>query len=333
MKRINFADTNEKVSNMALGCLAYGTKVNKNDAFEQLDYFLDKGGNFLDTSNNYSFWEKGGKGGESEAILGEWLKERQNRDQIFLATKLGAFPTVSTDKFFSYQGNSWEDLTEGLSKDTIINSVNQSLKRLKTDYIDLLYAHVDDRETEQEETLEAFDQLVKEGKVRHIGCSNFKTWRIVKAREISKQKRLVSFQAVQQFYTYFKSEPGNNTGMFHQMNDDLFDYIRAGNKMTLLAYTPLLWGSYTQTHKYQEEDRLKNFIRPQNDERRKILEEVASKLNCTINQVIYAWMLHSDPPVIPLIAVTKMTHLKEDLSAADLILPEEVLKKLNQSII
>jgi len=329
MKKVNFADTQDKVSVMALGCLAYGTKVSKEKGFEQLDYYQEQGGNFLDTSNNYSFWEADGKGGESEKVLGDWFEERKNRDKVFLATKMGAFPTVSREEFFSYKGNPWEELTEGLKKDRIIAAVEGSLTRLKTDYIDLLYAHVDDRETNQEEALEAFDQLVKEGKVKHIGCSNFKTWRMVRSREISRNHGWTPYKAVQQFHTYFQSEKNADTGMFDQMGEELFDYVRAGNPMSLLGYTPLLWGSYTQTWKYQEEDRLKNFLRPQNEMRRKRLEQVADETGWTINQVIYAWMINSNPQVIPLVAVTRMEHLKENLSASDLTLSKEQMDYLN----
>lgn len=332
MKTVNFADTREKVSAMALGCLAYGTKVNKEKSFEQLDYYFEYGGNFLDTSNNYSFWEADGKGGESEKVLGEWLKRKNNRDKIFISTKMGAFPTVSTKEFFSYKGNPWNDLTEGLKKDKIISAVEGSLKRLGTDYIDLYFAHVDDRKTEQEETLEAFSSLVKQGKVKHLGCSNFKTWRMVRSREISRANNWTPYKAVQQFHTYFQSEKGAETGMFDQMGDELFDYVRSGNPMSLMAYTPLLWGSYTQTWKYQEEARLKNFLRPQNDERRKRLEKIAEDTGWSINQVIYAWMIQSDPPIIPLVAVTRMEHLKEDLSASELSLTSDHIDFLNKPL-
>ena len=329
MRKIRFADTDESVSVMALGCLAYGTKVDKADSFRQLDYYLEQGGNFLDTANNYSFWDADGRGGESEKLLGDWFEGRKARDKVFLATKLGAFPTVGREEFFGYKGNPWTDLTEGLNADTVVSAVEGSLKRLRTDRIDLLYAHVDDRETDQEETLEAFDRLIRAGKVKYIGCSNFKPWRIVRSREISRNRGWASYKAVQQFYTYFKSEVGTDTGMFDQLGEDLFDYVRSGNTMSLLAYTPLLWGSYTQTHKYREEGRLESFVRPQNDERRKRLEQAATELGWTVNQVIYAWMIASDPPVIPLVAVTKFDHLIEDLATGDLILPEEHLERLN----
>jgi aryl-alcohol dehydrogenase-like predicted oxidoreductase len=329
MKTTQFADTDAQVSVMALGCLPFGTKLDKAQSYALLDYYAEVGGNFLDTANNYSFWEPNGKGGESEAILGDWFRDRGNREKIFLATKLGAYPTVARDEFFSYRGNPWEDLTQGLSRAVIFDAVDKSLARLGTDYIDLLYAHVDDCTVDQEETLEAFDALVKSGKVRHIGCSNFKVWRTARAREISRARGWASYEAVQMFHTYFQTEKGAATGMSDQMGDEIFDYVRSGNRMSLLGYTPLLWGSYTQTHKYQEIDRLANFARPQNDERRKRLERVASETGATVNQVIYAWMMQNDPPVIPLVAVSKLEHLKEDLASVDIALSADQVALLN----
>ncbi len=320
MKQIQFADTGATVSAMALGCLPFGSKLDKERSFELLDYYASQGGNFLDTANNYSFWDADGKGGESENALGEWMRARGNRKDIFLATKLGAFPTVSRDEFFSYAGNPWADKTEGLSRKAILSAVDDSLKRLGTDHIDLLYAHVDDRTVDQEETLEAFAEIVKRGKARFIGSSNFKVWRLERARTLAAERGLPVYKAVQMFHTYFQSEKFADTGMADQMGDELFDYVRSGNEMALLAYTPLLWGSYTQTHKYGEIDRLKSFVRPQNDERRKRLDRVAAETGRSVNEVIYAWMMQSSPRIIPLVAVSRLEHLKEDLAAANLTL-------------
>lgn len=332
MRKVRFADTSDQVSIMALGCLPYGSKLTKEQSFEQLDYYLEQGGNFLDTANNYSFWDADGKGGESETILGQWFRERRTRDKVFLATKLGAYPTVDRETFFSYKGNPWADLTEGLGAKVIEKAVEGSLKRLGTEYIDLLYAHVDDRRTDQEETLDAFDRLVRAGKVRYIGCSNFKVWRLARAREISSRQGWAEYKAVQMFHTYFQTEKGAVTGMYDQMGDEIFDYVRSGNAVTLLGYTPLLWDSYTQTHKYREEARLQSFRRPQNTDRRLRLERAAAESGLTINQVIYRWMIQSDPQVIPLVAVSRMEHLKEDLAAAELELCRQSMDLLNWPI-
>ncbi len=329
MKMTTFADTAEKVSVMALGCLPFGTKLDETQSFGLLDYYREQGGNFLDTANNYSFWEANGNGGESEAVLGKWLRDRKARDSVFLATKLGAFPTVSRDEFYAYKGNPWADKTEGLSGKAILSAVDRSLERLGTDHVDLLYAHVDDYTVDQEETLGALDEVVKSGKARYIGCSNFKVWRLARARALSAAHGWSEYKAVQMFHTFFQSEKGANTGMADQMGDELFSYVNAGNRVSLLGYTPLLWGSYTQAQKYREIDKLKAFVRPQNDERRKRLERVAAENAWTVNQVIYAWMINSTPAVIPLVAVSKIEHLKEDLASSGLALTRDQLEALN----
>lgn len=332
MRTINFADGADRISVMALGCLPFGTKLDRRQSFELLDYYLSQGGNFLDSANNYSFWDTNGQGGESETVLGEWLRERKNRQRVFLATKMGAYPRVGRQEFFAYSGNPWADLTEGLSAKAVNAAVDASLKRLGTDYIDLYYAHVDDRRTDMAETLEALDGLVKAGKVRHIGCSNFAVWRLAEARALSRSRGWAAYEAAQLFHTYFQSEKGANTGMSDQMGGELFDYVRSGNRIALLGYTPLLWGSYVQRHKYQEEARLSHFQRPQNEIRRQRLEAVAAQTGADVHQVIYAWMLRSDPPVVPLVAVSRLEHLKLDLAAADLRLDDAQMALLDASL-
>jgi len=330
MKKVALGNSKYEVSQMALGCLPFGSKLTKEQSFEILDYYVMQGGSFLDTSNNYSFWDAGGVGGESETVLGEWFKARNNRKSIFLATKVGALPR-DIEEFKNYKGpgNPWTDLTEGLSKKAIFAAVDKSLARLKTDYIDLYYAHVDARSADLEETLDAFNELVKSGKVLTIGCSNYKVWRLAKAKEISRHNGWASYQAVQMFHTYFQSEKGADTQMADQMSDELFDYVRTQKDVTLLGYTPLLWGSYTRKEKYDEIPKLQAFVRPQNEVRRARLEKIAHDLNTSINQVIYAWMMHSDPVVVPLVAVSKIEHLKEDLESVHLKLTREQMEYLN----
>ncbi len=329
MKMVAFADTDRSVSSLALGCLPFGTKLSKEESFGLLDYYAEAGGNFLDTANNYSFWEPNGAGGESEAILGQWFAARKNRDSVFLATKLGAYPTTSRDEFYAYGGNPWADLTEGLSRKAVLSAIDKSLARLGTDHVDLLYAHVDDRRVDQEETLDALAEVVRAGKARYIGCSNFAVWRLARARELSRAKGLPEYKAVQMFHTYLQTEKGDATGMGEQMGEDIFDYARAEGNVTLLGYTPLLWGSYTRPHKYQEIAALKSFVRPQNEVRKERLATVAKETGWSINQVIYAWMINSSPRVIPLVAVSKLEQLVEDIPAGDFTLTAEQMALLN----
>jgi aryl-alcohol dehydrogenase-like predicted oxidoreductase len=333
MKQIQFSNTSQQVSEMALGCLGFGTKNDREISYKLLDYFVEQGGNFLDTSNNYSFWNNNGTGGESEALLGRWMKERKNRERIFLATKAGAFPT-DREKLLANTGTAegWRTYTEGLSRKAIVNAVEKSLQRLQTGTIDLYYAHIDHRADDLEETLEAFNHLITSGKVKHIGCSNYKTWRIEQARQISKQHEWAPYQAVQQFHTYLQPKPGSFTHSIGEYADDgLLDYCRENKDITLLAYTPLLWGMYTVKEKREEIPQWNNYNTPENMTRLEILEKITGQSGATINQIIYAWMIQGNPRVIPLVAVSKLEHLKENLDSVSITLSQAQLDELNSA--
>jgi aryl-alcohol dehydrogenase-like predicted oxidoreductase len=334
MNKYQFADTDAMISEMCLGCLGFGTKNDKISSYAILDYFIDRGGNFLDTANNYAFWHDGGKGGESEELLGDWIHERKNREKLFLATKVGAFPK-DRDQLVANQGTreGWLNNSEGLSRKTILNAVDKSLQRLKTDYIDLCYAHIDHRGNPLEETLEAFDSLVQKGKVRYIGCSNHKPWRIEQARNISSSKGFARYRAIQQFHTYLQPKPGSFThGILEYADDNLMDYCREHDDIALLAYTPLLWGMYTVTECRKEIPQWNNnYNTPENMDRLKALETVASETGSTINQIIYAWMIQGSPKIIPLVAVSRMEHLKENLDAVNINLTKEQMDYLNKT--
>ena len=142
----------------------FGTRVDEATSRRLLDRYVEAGGNFLDTANIYAFWVEGGQGGESEALLGRWMRQCGTRDRVFVATKVGAAPG------------------EDLSHAAINAAVDGSLRRLGTDHVDLYYAHVDHRSVPLEETLGAFGELVSAGKVRYIGCSNYAAWRLERAR-------------------------------------------------------------------------------------------------------------------------------------------------------
>jgi len=333
MQQIEFAGTGTRVSPLVLGCLPFGTKVSEETSRTLLDTYVEAGGNFLDTANNYAFWEPGAQGGESEEVLGRWMADRGLRSQIVLATKVGARPRVSPEEFFRYAGDPWADLTEGLSARTLVEAVEASLRRLRTDRIDLLYAHVDDRRTAQDETLEALDRLVRSGKVLHLGCSNFKLWRLVRAQDLAEARGLTPFRAVQMFHTYWKAEPGVPTSLADPMDGQLFDYVRSGAPLTLLGYTPQLWGTYTDPAKFLANERTRPFRTASNQTRLGRLQTVARNQGATVPQVLYAWMLHSSPVVLPLVAVSSLDQLHENLGAAAVRLDPETMAYLDGPVI
>ena len=177
MKTQRLGDSNLQVSIFCLGTLEFGTRVPRDDSFAILDAYHEAGGRFIDTANNYAFWHEGARGGESETLLGDWIAMRRNRSQLVVATKIGAQPTVPGAGF---------EAAEGLSAPVVAKAVEDCLKRLKLERIDLCYAHIDDRTVPLEETLGAFEDLRSAGKIRELGCSNHTAWRIEQARNISR---------------------------------------------------------------------------------------------------------------------------------------------------
>lgn len=181
MMKLGTSDLN--VYPLCLGGNTFGWTANEQESFEVLDAYAAAGGNFIDSADAYSHWIPGNSGGESETILGNWMKARGNRDSIVIATKLGMLPGFTA-----------------LTADNIATAVDNSLRRLQTDYIDLYYAHKDDPDTDQLETMTAFDALVKAGKVRNIAASNYSADRLQSALNVADANGLTKFVALQNLY-------------------------------------------------------------------------------------------------------------------------------------
>ncbi|RZK78506.1 MAG: aldo/keto reductase, partial [Pedobacter sp.] len=170
MKKRQLGNTDLEVYPITFGGNVFGWTIDEQTSFKILDGFTDAGFNFIDTADVYSKWKPGNQGGESENIIGKWMQDKKNRKDIIISTKVGS--EMGPGK-------------KGLSKKYILQAAEDSLKRLKTDYIDLYQTHFDDEETPVQETLEAYDQLIKEGKVRWIGASNISAERLIESLETS----------------------------------------------------------------------------------------------------------------------------------------------------
>lgn len=188
--RIRLPKTTLDVSPICLGGNVFGWSADKDESFAVLDAFVAAGGNFIDTADVYSEWVDGHAGGESETIIGAWMAARGNRSDIVIATKVAMLST-----------------RPGLSRANIMAAVEDSLRRLQTDYIDLYYAHKDDPTVPLEETLGAFDELVKAGKVRNIGASNYVGARLHEAAEVSKKHGFAEYSVLQNRYNLVDREP------------------------------------------------------------------------------------------------------------------------------
>lgn len=312
MKKVTLGHSGIQVSELCLGILPFGTKVNREDSFAILDGYYEAGGRFIDTANNYSKWHEGGVGTESETMLGEWLKERGNRNDLVIATKVGF---------------NRDDIGPSLSRGTIEKEIEGSLSRIGTDYVDLYYAHADIREDSLEETMGAFNDVVSSGKARSLGCSNYLAWRIESARRISRANGWAEYCCVQQRYTYLRPAPGASFAPQISGNDDLLDYCRENTDFRMLAYSPLLNGAYSR----DDRDFAVQYAGADSDARIKALEQTASEYDATVNQIVYAWLLGGNPQVIPLTAPTNLDQLSENLAALDVSLSEESMKVLTEA--
>ena len=310
MKTLPLGHSGIEVSALCLGILPFGTKVDEPTSFAILDAYFAAGGRFIDTANNYSMWHPGGVGIESETTLGKWMRARKNRSQLVIATKVGA---------------NRADIGPSLSASTIMAEFDGSLRRLGADHVDLYYAHLDIRKDPLEGTLVAFDQLVKAGKVRALGCSNYLSWRIERARQLSRSHGWAEYCCVQQRFTYLRPQPGASFGRQRSGNDDLLDYCQANPDFRMLAYSPLLAGAYTRSDKPLP----KQYAGTDSERRLAELSVVAGELNATLNQVIYAWLLQGSPAIIPLTAPTSLAQLEENLGGLNLTLVPEQLARLN----
>lgn len=309
MKTQTLGHTGVDVSALCLGTMYFGSRNDENTSYRILDQYVDAGGRFLDTANIYAHWVDGFRGGESETLLGNWMQARNNRSDLFVASKVG----------FGYG-----DVPIRLRASDIEQECNKSLKRMNIDTIDLFYAHVDDRETPLEETLEAFDRLVKAGKVRYIGASNYLAWRLEQARWTSETNSWAQFCCIQQHYTFLRLRPGTRVAPQEMVNDDLLDYCDWSG-LTLLAYSVLQSGAYTR----DDRDFRVELQMTDNDQRLQTLKAVAEETGATVNQVVLKWMLNRS--VIPLIAASTEAQLAENIGALELELSAEQMERLNSA--
>lgn len=310
------ANTRE-VSAMALGAMKLGGTVDDETSFAILDRFVEAGGTFIDTANNYMFWEPGCSPDDSEALVGRWRAARgiSEEDGLTIATKLGARPTVDGGG-----PESWE----GLSEPAVRNAVAGSLERLRTDRLDLLYPHVEDRTVPLEETLGTLADLVAGGTVDLIGASNHPAWRLERARGLSAANGWPRYTALQLRYSYLQPRldiPLPQLGHVHATPDHL-DFVRAenaaGRPTALVTYTPLLYGAYVRPDRELPEA----YDHPGTTNRRAALADVAAQTGATVNQVVLAWLIDHDPPIIPLVGVSTVAHVDEAVAAADLKLSD-----------
>lgn len=312
MENRRLGNSNLEVSRLCLGGNVFGWTADENNSFKLLDAFVDAGFNFVDTADSYSTWVAGHKGGESETVLGKWFRARGNRDKVILATKVGS--EVAGRK--------------GLSRDYILSEVEDSLRRLQTEYIDLYQSHRDDANTPVEETLEAYAELVKQGKVRVIGASNFTAERLEMSLQASRKHGYPRYECLQPNYNLY----------------DRADYetklepFCVKEQIGVIPYFSLASGFLTGKYRTQadiEKRARGKFVQKYMNERGlrivAALEQVAKQKGSTPARVAIAWLLARPSITAPIASATSLEQLNELVEAARLKLDAETVAILNEA--
>ncbi|WP_093851960.1 aldo/keto reductase [Streptomyces pini] len=301
----------------------FGTRLDRGTSMALLDRFVERGGRWIDTANCYSFWiDPSGVGGQSETVIGEWLAARPGvRDRVLISTKVRQQPTVP---------GKWPESAEGLSAPVVRRAVRESLRRLRTEWVDLYWAHAEDRGVPLEETVGAFGEVVSDGLARRLGASNHATWRVERARALAREAGVAGWTALQLRHSYVQPRPGvvlPEDG--HRLaTDESLDYVRSEPDMELWAYSSLLWGSYTRSDRPLPE----HYEHPGTARRLAVLGQVAAETGATANQVVLAWLTGGDPAVVPIVGVSRTGQLDEAFDAMELRLDEEQRRRLDEAV-
>jgi len=291
----------------------FGWTVDDAMGFQLLDSFVAAGFNAIDTADVYSKWVPGHTGGESETLIGKWLKRSGNREKVIIATKVGIEMGPGR---------------KGLSRARILSAAEESLSRLQTDYIDLYQSHTDDSETPLEETLGAYADLIRQGKVRAIGASNYKANRLAAALELSKKSGLPRYESLQPHYSLVERA---------QYESELAP-LCSKEGLGVINYYPLASGFLTG--KYRSEADLKKSPRGQsvkkylNERGLKTLaalDQVAQKHSATPAQVALAWCWARPGITAPIVSATNLEQLKELMQSVNLQLDRASIELLNQA--
>jgi len=309
MQKIKLGNSDIAVSALCLGTDLIGSKIDRETSFRLLDLFREHGGTFIDTGNFYAAWFPGCQGGESETTIGQWMKDRSARNEMVISTKLG----------FDYPG-----CPGGLSAVEIERECEKSLRRLQTQRLDIFYAHRDDPQTPLEETMAAFDRLIGAGKVRAIGASNLRVWRIAEANTVGRNHGWARYSVFEQRYTYLRPRHGADFGPQICINEELKDYCRSCG-LAMVGYSVLLQGAYTRSDRPVPAQ----YAGPDADQRLAALQHVAKEVGADAKQVVIAWMRKSDPPVLPIIAGSRPEQLRQNIGALGIRLNEEQMQLLD----
>jgi aryl-alcohol dehydrogenase-like predicted oxidoreductase len=313
MNRRKLGASGLEISPVVFGGNVFGWTVDEDECFRLLDAFVSAGFNAIDTADAYSRWVPGHAGGESEAMMGKWLKARGNRSQVIIATKVGM--DLGPGK-------------TGLSRKRILAAAEDSLKRLQTDYIDLYQSHKDDAETPLEETLGAYAELIRQGKVRAIGASNYTGERLAAALDVSKKMGLPRYESLQPNYSLIERQDYETT----------LEPVCQKHGVGVINYYPLasgfLSGKYRSEADLQKSARGRGVQKYLNDRGFRILsamDQMAKQHSATLAQIAIAWILARPSITAPIASATNLDQLKELMQAPNVHLDAASIQLLNQA--
>jgi aryl-alcohol dehydrogenase-like predicted oxidoreductase len=308
--------TGLRVAALCLGGNTFGWTTDQRASEDVLDAYVEAGGNFIDTADVYSRWAPGNSGGESETALGKWLTARGHRHGVLIATKvMGPMGPGPNDT--------------GLSRQHIMQGVEASLRRLETDYIDLYQSHWDDRETPLEETLRAFDDLVSQGKVRYLGCSNHQAWRLTRALWESDRRGYARYESLQPKYNL----------VFRDEYERELEPLCLEQGVGVIPYSSLasgfLSGKYRPGKDLPATARAagvqKTYMNDRGFAVLEAVEKVAARAGATPAQVALSWLAHRPGITAPIASATSVAQLRELIGGIDLRLDEEATATLDRA--
>lgn len=313
--KVQLGHSDLQILPIIFGGNVFGWTLDEQASFSILDDFVGKGFDAIDTANNYSHWVSGNKGGESETIIGKWLASRGGRDKVILMTKVGGR--------FGY------DSKPNIQGQYIKEQVEYSLQRLQTDYIDLYQTHYDDEATTIEETLRAYEDLIKEGKVRYIGASNISPERLVESLDLAEEKKLPRYISLQPEYNLYDRAKFEN----------LYQHIAVEKQIAVIPYYALasgfLSGKYQTEGDFSKSERGEGIKKKYwNDRGRKIVEtqrQLAEEYNASPSAIALAWLLAQPTISAPIASATKSHHVDAFVDAINTKLSVVDLQKLNEA--
>ena len=313
MKKRKLGDSGLEVSPLAFGGNVFGWTADETMSFRLLDAFVAEGFNLIDTADLYARWVQGLEGGESETIIGKWLKRSGKRQSVIIATKVGK--EMGPDK-------------KGLSRSYIFQAVEESLRRLQTDYIDLYQSHEDDTQTPLEETLDAFDRLIQDGKVRAIGASNFSAKRLAEALQVSEKYGYPRYQSLQPLFNLYDRA---------DYEKDLEPLCREKG-LAVISYFSLASGFLTGKYRSEADladraraDIVKKYLNERGYRILEALGRVAQQHNVTPAQAALAWLIAQPTITAPIASATNLEQLNQLIQATTLELDPSSMALLNQA--